>query len=136
MSPAIILGWRNAMKSFGTLLGAVVLMGLGCSASVAQTAEPTYKADPDTYKLIHEDDNYRVIEANHKKGVRDKEHGHPVPFVVVNLDDCKIRLYGPDGKSVDNVSKAGSVQVLPAIPSHSAENIGDADCKQIFVEKK
>jgi hypothetical protein len=135
MSPAILLGWRNAMKSFGTLL-AVVLMGLGCSASAAQTAEPTYKADPDTYKLIHEDDNYRVIEANHKKGVRDKEHGHPVPFVVVNLDDCKIRLYGPDGKSVDSVSKAGSVQVLPAISSHSAENIGDADCKQIFVEKK
>ncbi|MGY8665074.1 hypothetical protein Q3C01_22305 [Bradyrhizobium sp. UFLA05-109] len=124
------------MKSFGILLRAVVLTGLGCSASVAQTAEPTYKADPDTYKVIFEDANYRVIEANHKKGVHDKVHGHPVPFVVVNLADCKNRLYGADGKTTENVAKSGSVQVLPAIPSHSAENIGDADCKQIFVEKK
>jgi len=126
----------NAMKSFGIVLGAAALMGLGCSASMAQTAEPTYKADPDTYKVIFEDANYRVIEADHKAGVRDKVHSHPVPFVVVNLTDCKSRLLGADGKSVDAVAKAGTAQVLPAIPSHSAENFGDADCKQIFVEKK
>jgi hypothetical protein len=113
-----------------------VLLGLGSSASVAQTAEPSYKADPDTYKVIFEDANYRVIEANHKKGVRDKAHSHPVPFVAINLTECKNRLYGADGKSVDNVGKAGGVQVIQPIPSHSAENIGDADCKQIFVEKK
>lgn len=124
------------MRPFRTVFCAAVLMGLGCSVSVAQTAEPTYKADPDTYKVILEDANYRVIEAIHKKGVRDKVHGHPVSFVAVNLTDCKNRLYGPDGKTVENVSKAGSVQVIPAIPSHSAENFGDADCKQIFIEKK
>jgi hypothetical protein len=124
------------MKSFGMVLGAAVLLGLGCSASVAQTAEPSYKADPDTYKVIFEDANYRVIEANHKKGIHDKVHSHPVSFVVVNLTDCKNKLYGADGKITENVAKAGTVQVNPAIPSHSAENIGDADCKQIFVEKK
>jgi hypothetical protein len=125
------------MKSLiGMALGTAVLMGLGSSASTAQTAEPSYKAAPDVYKVILEDTNYRVIEAIHKKGVRDKAHGHPVTFVVVNLTDCKTRLYGADGKSVDRVSKAGEVQVNPAIPSHSAENFGDADCKQIFVEKK
>ena len=113
-----------------------MLLGLGCSASVAQTAEPSYKADPDTYKVIFEDANYRVIEANHKKGIHDKVHSHPVSFVVVNLTDCKNKLYGADGKITENVAKAGTVQVNPAIPSHSAENIGDADCKQIFVEKK
>ena len=42
------------MKFFGTVAGAAVLMGLGCSASVAQTVEPSYKADPDTYKVIFE----------------------------------------------------------------------------------
>ena len=63
-------------------------------------------------------------------------HSHPVSFVVVNLTDCKNRLYGADGKTTDNIAKAGTVQVNPAIPSHSAENIGHADCKQIFVEKK
>lgn len=124
------------MKCFRIVLGAAMLIDLGCSASMAQTAEPTYKADPDTYKVILEDANYRVIEATHRKGVRDKAHGHPVSFVVVNLTDCKTRLYAADGKSLDTAGKAGSVQVIPAIPSHSAENIGDADCKQIFIEKK
>ena len=33
---------------------------------LAQTAETSYKADPDTYKVILEDANYRVIEANQK----------------------------------------------------------------------
>jgi hypothetical protein len=65
------------MKRFGMVLGAVVLMGLSCSASVAQSADPSYKADPDTYKVILSDANFRVIEANHKKGVHDKVHGHP-----------------------------------------------------------
>jgi hypothetical protein len=126
----------ECMKSFGIVLGAAALMGISCSASMAQTAEPTYQADPDTYKVIFENADYRVIEAIHKAGVRDKVHGHPVSFVVVNLTDCKNRLVGADGKTVENAVKAGTAQVLPAIPSHSAENIGDADCKQIFVEKK
>jgi hypothetical protein len=124
------------LKSFRIVLSTALLMGLGCSASVAQAVEPSYKADPDTYKVIFEDANYRVIEANHKKGIHDKVHGHPVSFVVVNLTDCKTRLYGADGKITESDRKAGTVYVNPAIPSHSAENIGDADCKQIFVEKK
>ena len=97
------------MKRFGMVLGAVVLMGLSCSASVAQSADPSYKADPDTYKVILSDANFRVIEANHKKGVHDKVHGHPVSFVVVNLTDCKTRLYGTDGQTRDNIAKAGTV---------------------------
>jgi hypothetical protein len=124
------------MKVFAISLSAAVLIGLSFSVSMAQTPEPTYKADPDTYKIILEDSNYRVIEANHRKGVHDKEHSHPVPFVVINLTDCKTRLYGADGTTRDNVGKAGAVQINPAIPSHSAQEMGDADCKQIFVEKK
>ena len=79
------------MKSFGMVLGAAVLLGLGCSASVAQTAEPSYKADPDTYKVIFEDANYRVIEANHKKGIHDKVHSHPVSFVA----PCQFKPHAP-----------------------------------------
>ena len=117
-------------------LSTMALIYVGSSAAMAQDAPPSYKAAPDVYKVIFEDANYRVIEANHIKGVRDKVHGHPVSFVVINLTDCKNRLYAADGKTVDRDAKAGTVQVNPAIPSHSAENIGEADCKQIFVEKK
>ena len=103
---------------------------------MAATAEPTYKADPSVYKLIFEDANFRVIEATHPKGVRDEAHSHAGPFLVYNLTDCAMKTYGPDGKSTERTGKAGTVQVLPSIASHTAENTGSADCKQIFVEKK
>jgi hypothetical protein len=122
------------MNSFA-LFAAAIMIGVGSSA-VAQTVEPAYKAAPDTYKVIFEDNNFRVMEANHKKGVRDKMHSHPVPFVVYNLTDCKTKLYSPDGSTKEVKGKAGTASANPVIAAHAAENIGDADCKQIFVEKK
>jgi hypothetical protein len=122
-------------QTFVILCGAMMVIGVGSSA-VGQTVEPSYKAAPDTYKVIFEDDNFRVIEANHKKGVRDKMHSHPVPFVVYNLTDCKTKLYAQDDSTRENVSKAGTARANPVVAAHSAENIGDADCKQVFVEKK
>jgi hypothetical protein len=103
---------------------------------MAQSAEPSYKADPSVYKVIFEDANFRVIEAVRKKGVHDKPHGHPVPSVVYALTDCKTKQYAADGKTSEGETKAGSVRAVPVIASHSAENTGSADCKQIFVEKK
>jgi len=114
------------------LLSAALIAGTG---AVAQTAEPTYKGDPDVYKVIFEDANFRVIEANRKKGVHDKVHSHPVPFLTYQVTDCKTKLYA-DGKTTETDRKAGTVSASPAIASHSAENIGDGDCKQIFFEKK
>ena len=54
------------MKSFfGMLLGgAAIVAGITSSGAVAQTAEPSYKADPSVYKVIFEDDNFRVIQVN------------------------------------------------------------------------
>ena len=42
------------MKSFfGMLLGGVAIVsGMTSSGALAQTAEPTYKADPSVYKVI------------------------------------------------------------------------------------
>jgi hypothetical protein len=125
------------MKPFtGILLGTVMVIGMSSSSAVSQTAEPTYKADPSVYKLIFEDANFRVIEATHIKGVHDKAHSHGGQFIVYNLTDCTMKTYAPDGKATERDGKAGTVTGLPAIASHSAENTGTADCKQIFVEKK
>ena len=125
------------MKPFtGILLGTVMVIGMSSSSAVSQTAEPTYKADPSVYKLIFEDANFRVIEATHIKGVHDKAHSHGGQFIVYNLTDCTMKTYAPDGKATERNGKAGTVTALPAIASHSAENTGTADCKQIFVEKK
>ena len=115
---------------------AAMMVGTASSGAVGQTAEPTYKGDPDVYKVIFEDANFRVIEANRKKGVHDKAHGHPVPSIVYSVTDCKTKQYAADGKTTEGETKAGSARAVPVTASHSAENIGSADCKQIFVERK
>jgi hypothetical protein len=106
------------------------------SAVLAQNAPPTYQGDPSVYKVIFEDQNFRVIETIRPKGVHDKPHSHPVPSVVYQVTDCDTKLYGADGNTTERKTKAGTVDAVPVIASHSAENIGTADCRQIFVERK
>jgi hypothetical protein len=111
-------------------------LSVAATAAFAQSIEPSYKADPDVYKVIFEDANFRVIAVDRKKGVHDKQHAHPLPSIVYNVTDCKTKLYGAGGKTADRDAKAGSAVAAPVTPGHSAENIGPADCKQIIVEKK
>ncbi len=119
-----------------------VIKGILAAAAIgwaggAQAAEPTYKGDPSVYKVIFEDANFRVIESLRKKGVHDKPHSHPVPSVVYNLTDCKTKLYDGSGKVVrESERKAGTVSASPITDNHSAENTGENDCRQIFVERK
>src|SRR5215467_6497126 len=115
---------------------AIAAVLVTATVAFAQNAPPTYQADPDVYKIIFEDQNFRVIATNRKKGVHDKEHGHPVPSVVYHITDCTTKLYAADGKTTENISKAGTASAVPVIASHSAENIGPRDCQQIFVERK
>ena len=120
----------------GNIFGAAMIVGMASTTAVAQTAEPTYKGDPAVYKVIFEDANFRVIEAIRKKGVHDKAHGHPAPSVIYHVTDCKTKQYAADGKTTEATNNAGTANAVPVIASHSAENTGEADCKQIFVEKK
>ena len=117
-------------------LSTVTLLYIASSAAVAQNAPPTYEGDPDVYKVIFEDQNFRVIASTRKKGVHDKVHGHPVPSIVYFLNDCTTKQYASDGKTSESTSKAGTARAVPIIASHSAENTGLADCQTIFVERK
>ena len=106
------------------------------SVATAQNSPPTYQADPDVYKVIFEDQNFRVIAAAWKKGATDKPHSHPLPFVIYLLDDCTLRINNPDGSTRDLSGKAGAVNPGPMTASHAAENVSAADCRAIFVERK
>ena len=117
-------------------LCALAVVGMASSYAAAQSAPPTFQADPSVYKVIFEDSNFRVIEAIRKKGVHDKEHGHPLPFIVYSLSGCETKLYGADGKTRMANSKPGQAFAGPVIASHSAENVGSADCHEIMVERK
>jgi hypothetical protein len=117
-------------------LGVTVLLYTG-PAALAQNAPPTYQGDPSVYKVIFEDENFRVIEVVRKAGVHDKLHSHPVPSVAYYLTDCKTKLYDGNGKFLrEGDTKAGSVRAGAITAGHSAENSGPADCREISVEKK
>src|SRR5262245_4266540 len=121
---------------FKMIFGVAMIVGAASANAIAQSAAPTYQGDPSVYKVIFEDANFRVIEANRGPGVKDKPHGHPLPSVVYYVTDCKSKLTDADGKTRESTSKAYTASATPIIGSHTAENIGTTNCKQIFVEKK
>ena len=77
------------------------------------------QGDPDVYKVIFEDQNFRVIDSLRKKGVHDKPHSHPVPSIVYHVTDCTSVLYGADGKPTPSPTngKAGTAFAVP-IPTY------------------
>ncbi len=117
-------------------LSTMALLYTASPAALAQTAPPTYQGDPAVYKVIFEDQNFRVIAATWPKGMHDKGHSHPVPSIAYALTDCVIRVHEPDGKTRDITNKAGAAQTVPITHSHSAENIGPDECRVLFVERK
>jgi ketosteroid isomerase-like protein len=98
-------------------------------------APPSYVAAPAVYKLIGENDQFRVIKGKWAPGQRDAWHSH-LPLTAYALTDCSTRMYTPDGKTTEIQMKAGSAGLLPVIPSHSAENIGTTACEILIVERK
>lgn len=109
---------------------------LSIGAAAAQSAPPSYEADPTVYKVIFEDQNFRVISATWKKGVTDKQHSHPVAFVTYALDDCKVKVHNVDGTTREIKVKAGEPHTGPITASHAAENVTDADCHGLLIERK
>jgi beta-alanine degradation protein BauB len=102
----------------------------------AQSEPPSYTASPDVYKLLSENDQFRVILQNLKPGKRDAWHSHAGAVMAYPLASCKVRFHTPDGKSVDRESKKGVPVFVPATPSHSVENIGKTACQVLVVERK
>jgi hypothetical protein len=123
------------MRHRTMLLSSLVAIATASTAA-AQNAPPTYQGDPDVYKLIFEDQNFRVIAATWKKGATDKAHSHPAPFIAYALDDCTLRIHNPDGSTRDLTNKAGAANTGVTTPSHTAENVSPNDCHAIFVERK
>jgi quercetin dioxygenase-like cupin family protein len=124
------------MNRYMTIALAGTALASMASAALAQNAPPTYQADPSVYKVIFEDQNLRVIAATWKAGQTDKPHSHPVPSIAYAVTDCALKLTSPDGKSVNITPKAGSANAVPITASHTAENVGAAECRTLFVERK
>ena len=114
----------------------VVAGGLAMPFAVsAQDVPLSYKASPDVYKLLAENDQFRVILQTSKPGQRDAWHSHSA-LVSYRLSDCTSRLHLPDGKFTDSNRKRGEVVLLSTVASHSFENTGKTDCEGLIVERK
>lgn len=101
----------------------------------AQDVPLAHKASPEVYKVLDENDQFRIILQTSKPGQRDDWHSHP-PLAGYRLTDCTSRLHLPDGKYMDTVRKQGETFLLPAVKSHSFENTGKTDCVAVIVERK
>jgi len=116
----------------------LVTLALGFAAKTAMAADvaPSYTADPAVYKVIAENEHFRVIISTWKPGQRDAMHSHEGPLVGYRLTDCNLKVYTPDGKAKAREAKAGEALFNPIIAAHSVENVGTADCQLLIVEKK
>ena len=123
---------RTLVRLLPLIAGALAVPHIAWSQAVPRS----FAASPDVYKVIAEDEQYRVIAVTWKPGQRDNWHSHGARVAAYNLTECNTRLHTPDGKSVDNNTKAGDARVRAQAPSHSIENIGKAECRLILFEPK
>jgi hypothetical protein len=98
------------------------VISFASSAMAQQASPPSFQGDPAVYKVMFEDQNFRVISAQWPKGSTDKPHSHPVAFVVYPLTDCTIRLHNADGTTRDSTSKAGTVRRTDSTLPHRREH--------------
>jgi hypothetical protein len=122
------------MKKLAML--SMLIGAISVTAAVGQTSEPSYKADPDVYKVVFENADFRVIVGTRKAGQKDKPHAHQIPGVFYNVTDCKNKLYEANGSTRLGDNKAGTAMAIPLTKSHQTENLTDKDCVQVFIEKK
>ena len=109
---------------------------VGPLTAIGQDAAPaSYKASPAVYKLIAENENFRVILATWKPHQRDDWHSHQ-PLVAYSLTGCESRIHTPNGKYVDRKTAKGAVSFNPVVASHSFENRSSAECQSLIVERK
>lgn len=125
-------------KAFPRL--AASFFAAGCIAMsfsvLAENAPPGDKAAPEVYKLLAENDQFRVILGTWQPGQRDAQHSH-TSAVHYRLTDCKQRIFSPDDKVVNESEvKAGSVLLGKPVSSHSFQNSGTAVCQTLLVESK
>jgi hypothetical protein len=122
--------------------GFTIALGLAAAALMApgvvqaQESPPTYKADPDVYKLVFEDMNFRIISATWQPGQTDKPHSHLSVSVAYALTDCSLRVAAPNGEFAYINTTVGTTSTVAFTPSHTATNEGTTICRVLLIERK
>ena len=92
------------------------------------------KVAPDSYKVVLENDQVRVLEVRIKQGAKSEMHSHP-KSVAICLNDQRLKFTFPNGKTEDTDLKRGQAVWLDGL-SHAVENVGTEDVSSMVVELK
>lgn len=118
----------NATLSTVTLLGAT-------GVALAESSPPSFVASPEIFKVISENERYRIIEVTLNAGQRSQVYAAPMRGVYF-VTDCALLRHQPDIKSRESFDAAGRAAVKDAISSQSTENVGKSICKFVTFESK
>ena len=130
---------NNSFKLYAIRLLMTALLAVMATTPIfAADGSTAPQASPDVYKVLTENDQWRVIEATWQPGQEDNFHFHPADRVSLYQTDSKLRLTKPDGTYKDASPKAGIAKARTGKPvkSHKAKNIGDTVCVIRIVELK
>jgi cytochrome c553 len=103
-----------------------------------QDVPPAQEASPDVYKVLAENDQWRVLEATWQPGQEDSFHSHPPDRVSRHHTNCKLRLTESDNTFRDVTLVAGTVKTITGDPieKQKAKNVGDNVCVIQIIELK
>jgi quercetin dioxygenase-like cupin family protein len=111
----------------------VIAMACMLAAAAARADDPV-KVDPKHYKVEFENDVVRILRIRYGPGEKSVMHSHP-DGVVIYLTDAETKMTFPDGTTVANSGKAGTVQAAPGGP-HLPQNTGTKAMELLLVEFK
>jgi quercetin dioxygenase-like cupin family protein len=110
------------------------MLALQLLPAVPVVAQDAVVADPKHYQVELENDEMRVLRITYGPHEKSVMHEHPAN-VAVALTDVNGKFTLPDGKTVGELMKAGTVQ-WDAGGTHLPENVSDQPLELILVELK
>ena len=119
-------------------IGAALILPLAfmlCSA--VQAMEDPVAATPGMYKVLHENDQIRVLELVYLPGQQENWHGHPRYLVyVVEPGDGKIKVENDKGEVHEYDLKLGQNLLTGPVEKHRGMNPGSSAIRLIAIELK
>jgi hypothetical protein len=104
----------------------------------AENAPAAYDVSPEVYKIIGENEQFRVIEATWQPGQEDEFHSHPPDRVHLYRTNCELQITNADGSQRVAKPKVEMANIRTGKPvaSHKAKNIGSDVCIIRIIELK
>lgn len=118
-----------------SLLAALPALALAPAGSEAQDAT---QAQPQSFKVVLENDRLRVLEYVSRPGLAvcgSGMHTHPEHLTVV-LTPGKVRIRTPDGKVTTTPETPAGLVFWSEAETHEVENVSGREMRSLIVELK